>query len=121
MDAPRNPDDAGRTYEALVDSQALHTTIIGTLDATPVDEHALRLCVWRYVGTERHAGTAAGRVIVALTELVEAAPRLTPDVRQVLLRKVILWCVEAFFGHLGGDVVGRETAAFGDPAHVAVR
>jgi len=30
------------------------------------------------------------------------------------LRRVILWCVEAYFGHLGGDVLGREADAFAD-------
>jgi hypothetical protein len=35
---------------------------------------------------------------------------------------VILWCVEAYFGHLGGYVVGRERQAFSDsPIRVSNR
>jgi hypothetical protein len=27
------------------------------------------------------------------------------------LRQIILWCVEAYFGHVGGDVLGRDVRA----------
>jgi hypothetical protein len=36
--------------------------------------------------------------------MVELA-RIDPKVRPARTRDLILWCVEAFFGHLGGDGV----------------
>ena len=111
-----------RTDIDLADAQDLRSVIAAALAATPVDEESLRRGVWTYVGAERHAGAPAGRVIVTLTELVEEA-RLEPaSVRQPIMRRVILWCVEAYFGHLGGDVVGRDGDAFTDaPINVSNR
>jgi len=114
MDRPHSDQPVDRTTAQLADVQDLRSVISAALTANPVDECALRRGVWTYVGAERHAGTSPGRVIMALTELVEAA-RISPaPVRQSLMRRVILWCVEAYFGHLGGDIVGREGDALSD-------
>ena len=88
--------------------------IATALAAMPIDESALRRGVWTFVGTERDAGASPGQVIIALTDLVGEADLPPGLVHQARLRQVILWCVEAYFGHLGGDVSGRETDAFED-------
>ena len=49
-----------------------------------------------------------GSVIVSLTELVEAAGIGPASVDQALTRRVILWCVEAYFGQLGGNAAPRD-------------
>ena len=105
---------AERNDIELADAQDLRSVIAAALATTPVDQESLRRGVWTYVGAERHAGAPAGRVIMTLTELVEEA-RLEPaSVRNPVMRNVILWCVEAYFGHLGGDVVGRDGDALSD-------
>lgn len=91
------------TLEELEDQQDLKAVITAALDTTPLDDASLRRGVWTYVGAERQLGTSPGAVIVALTELVEASTIRAPVVQQGVMRQVILWCVEAYFGHLGGD------------------
>ena len=95
---------ASRTVDELADARDLRDAITRGLDATPIDDEALRRAVWTFVGTERHAGTTPGHVIIALTELMTAAQITSIAERQAATRRVILWCVEAYFGHLGGDV-----------------
>ena len=107
----------GRTVRSaleLADAADLRSVITAALAAIPVDEDALRRGVWTLVGTERDAGASPGQVIMVLTDLVNET-RVAPASEQLArLRRVILWCVEAYFGHLGGDVLGREPDAFGD-------
>jgi hypothetical protein len=103
-----------RTLEHVADVQDLRAVLTESLTSEHVDHESLRRGVWTYVGAERHAGTSPGHVIMALTEVVDAA-RITPITkRHAVMRQVILWCVEAYFGHLGGDVVGRESEAISD-------
>ena len=110
-----------RSAEALADSADLRSVMTAALAATPVDEAALRRGVWTYVGGERHAGVSPGHVIMALTNVIEDA-NLTPhEHRLSITRRVILWCVEAYFGHLGGDVVGTDANALSDTGTVRVR
>jgi hypothetical protein len=85
--------------------------IAAALAATPVDEQSLRRGVWTFVGAERDLGTSPGYVIVALTDLVEASHIASPPTRRSVMRQVILWCVEAYFGHLGGEAVGASADA----------
>jgi hypothetical protein len=106
-------DPAARSAPALADAEDLRSVIAKAL-ATPIDEDGLRRGVWTFVGTERDAGASPGEVIIALTDLVVAAELAPGLVHQARLRQVILWCVEAYFGHLGGDVSGLEIDAFGD-------
>ena len=103
-----------RSVSQLADAQDLRAVISESLRANRSDEQALRRGVWTYVGAERNEGTSAGHVIMALTELVDEADIRPLSVRQALMRRVILWCVEAYFGHLGGDVVGRDGQALSD-------
>jgi hypothetical protein len=102
------------TAAASADFEDLRSTIARALDVTPVDSSALRQAVWTYVGAERAAGAPAGHVLLALTEMIEGAPIDAGPARQALTRRVILWSVEAYFGHLGGDVVGRDGMALAD-------
>jgi hypothetical protein len=95
-------------------SNAARADIVSALARRPVDATALRHAVWAYVGSERHAGISPGPTIIAVTELVESARIHPVSVSQALLRRVILWCVEAYFGHVEGDVVGRDGDALSD-------
>jgi hypothetical protein len=111
---PRNT-PAYRSVAGLEDARDLRAAITGALDATPIDERVLRDAIWTYVGTERDAGVSPGRVIFAITAMVESAVVAPGAGRAELLRSVILWCVEAYFGHLGGDVFGSDGAAAASP------
>jgi hypothetical protein len=97
------------------DAQDLRSVIATTLAATPVDEESLRRGVWTYVGAERDVGARPGSVILTLTEMVEASTVAPRSVRDDLMRRVILWCVETYFSYLGGEGVGRR----GVSAHAA--
>jgi hypothetical protein len=88
----------------LADVQELRSAIASALAARPVCDQSLRRAVWTYVGAERDAGTSPARVIVLLIELVEAARVGPMSIEQSLTRRVILWCVEAYFGQLDDDV-----------------
>jgi hypothetical protein len=112
MNTGRNDTLAEHTIAELADAQALLSVIASVLRPDPIDAVSLRCAVWMYVGAARHAGTSPGHVIVALTELVEGAQIAPALAHQALMRQVILWCVEAYFGHLGGDVVGRDGLVF---------
>lgn len=98
------------TLEEVEDAQDLRSVIAAALTATAVDQDLLRQAVWTYVGAERDVGARPGSVIVTLTEIVEASPVTPRPVRDELTRLVILWCVESYFGHLGGEGVGRRSA-----------
>lgn len=111
MDRQRKEKTASADHLIGVDAEVLRSAIFDALAAPTVDEQLLRRCVWTYVSAERHTGTPPGHVIMSLTEVVEAAGIAATSIRQALMRSVILWCVEAYFGHLGGDVVGRDGEA----------
>src|SRR5689334_17756615 len=94
-----------RSLEAIVDSADLRSVMSTALAAQPVDESALRRGVWTYVGGERDAGVPPGNVILALTRVIEEANLKPHEESLAVTRRVILWCVEAYFGHLGGTGV----------------
>jgi hypothetical protein len=111
MDQPRSATPVGRNLTELADAHDLRSVISAALTAKPLDEQSLRRGVWTYVGAERDAGTSPGHVIATLSELVEAA-RVTPMAsHQEIMRRVILWSVEAYFGHLGGDDGDRNVVS----------
>ena len=118
MDRPPPARAATRTVEQFRDAHDFRAVIVGVLRASPVDERALRDGVWTYVRAERDVGVAPGVVILALTEMVEAAGLAPRETELARTRQVILWCVEAYFGHLGGETVGRDQ---GEPPDVAGR
>lgn len=102
---------ATRSPSDLADERDLRSVIVAALSARPVYEQALRRGVWTYVGAERDAGASPGQVIVALTQLVDEASIAPMPVRRALMRSVLLWCVEAYFGRLGDGSVGRDSEA----------
>lgn len=104
MDGARPPRAETRTLAQFEDTQDLQSVIAAALAAHPIDESMLRRGVWTYVSEERHVGTSPGRVILTLTELIEQSKAMSTMEQQAVMRRVILWCVEAYFGHLGGQI-----------------
>ena len=92
-----------RTVEDLADAKELRSVIPAALAEAPMNEHTLRCAVWNFVGIERRAGVAPALVITRLTDLIDDAVAIPLAARLALTRRVILWCVEEYFGHLGGD------------------
>jgi hypothetical protein len=89
-----------------------------SLAKRPFDEESVHDCVCTYVRAERDNGRSAGDVIVALSALVERPGGASAAVRHTLTRRVIPWCVEAYFGSpkaVADEPVTRQRpcAAFG--------
>jgi hypothetical protein len=99
---------ATRTLDQHRDARDLRAVIVEALVATPIHEQALRDGVWTYVRGEREVGVAPGVVILALTDVVERAQIVPESARVAWTRQIILWCVEAYFGQLGGLAVGHD-------------
>lgn len=97
---------ATRTLTQHNDAEEMRRVIAEALGATPVDEQGLREAVWTYVRGEREVGVAPGLVILAITKMVEGANIAPADAALARTREVILWCVEAYFGQLGGKMAG---------------
>jgi hypothetical protein len=95
------------------DARDLRSAVAVALAAKPVYAESLRRAVWTYVVAERDARSSPAQIIESLTDLVEAAEMVPLSVSRALTARVILWCVEAYFGQLGCDV-GRATG--GQPA-----
>ena len=97
------PDRAAtRTVAQHNDASHLRAVIVDALAAAPIDEQTLRDGVWTYVRGEREVGVAPGVVILALTDMVERSKLAPEAARLEWTRNAILWCVEAYFGQLGG-------------------
>jgi hypothetical protein len=94
-----------RTLAQHEDARDLRAVIVETLSAAAPDERALRNAVWTYVRAERAIGVAPAVVIVELTDMVERAKIAPEATRLERTRGMILWCVEAYFGHLGDDAL----------------
>jgi hypothetical protein len=99
-----------RSVEDLADARDLRSVISSALSSAPIDEQKLRCAVWSFVGSERAAGVPPALVITRLTGLVDFANIVPPSARLALTRRVILWCVEGYFGHLGGDVLAPDSS-----------
>ena len=111
MDRPRSSSPIPRSAAVFADGEDLRSVISAALAADPIDDDALRRGVWTLVGGERDAGATPAEAITLLTRLVADA-KLTPSsLEQARTRQVILWCVEAYFGHLGGDALGHSSRA----------
>lgn len=109
MNTARNP-VVLRSVEDLADAKELRSVISAALATNPINEHALRCAVWSFVGVERRADVPPALIITRLTRLVDSA-NITPlQERFALTRRVILWCVEEYFGHLGGDVLATDSS-----------
>ena len=101
----------------LTDLIDLRLVIATALGASPVYEPSLRRFVRTYVGAERDKAAAPGHiidVIIVLTDLIEQANIAPLALRQALARRVIVWCVEAYFGPIGGDTARRDGDALSD-------
>lgn len=98
-----------RTVEDLADAKDLRAAISAALADAPIDDHALRCAVWSFVGTERRAGVPPAVVIVRLSGLIDSSSIVPESARLALTRRAILWCVEEYFGHLGGDVLAIDS------------
>ena len=116
MERPRMPRGETRTLAQFEDTRDLESVITAALAAEPIDESMLRRGVWTFVSEERHVGTSPGRVILALTELIEKSATLPKTEQQTVTRRVILWCVEAYFSHLGDQIDARVDARATMPA-----
>src|SRR6185436_12969098 len=99
-----------RSVEELADAKDLRAVISAALAATPIHVHTVRCAVWSFVGAERHARVPPAVVISRLTALIDDANIVPMAVRLALTRSVILWCVEEYFGHLGGDALAMDVA-----------
>ena len=114
-DTPASPGAGG-----VADAHDLHAVMSAALAANPVDEHSLRCAVWTYVGAARQRGTSPGRVIMALYELVQAAHAAPMAISPALRARVVVWCVEACFGHLAGDIYINLDAGLGTAPGLAL-
>lgn len=112
MHRPRTPRAPTRTLAQFEDSEGLQSAISDALGIRPVNESILREGVRTYVGGERRAGTSPGRVIFTLTELIERSMTAPKAEQHALMRRVILWCVEAYFTDVATDVEHRGQCAF---------
>ena len=110
MGRPSNSERDKPLREAFQASD-YRSVIVTTLAERPFDEESVHDCVCTYVRAERDTGRSPSDVIVALTELVEQTGIAPPRVRHALTRRVIPWCVEAYFGtraaSLGGSAPSR--------------
>lgn len=96
--------------DELVDARQMRSIIAAALATTPVDGESLRRGVCGYVSAERELGTSPGHVIVALTDLVESSSIVPRSIQRAVMRRMILWCVEAYFGRVGGEFVAGDGA-----------
>jgi hypothetical protein len=96
------------TFEELMDADALRSIIGAGLAHQPIDERSVHRGVWAYVCGARDLGTPPGQVILALTAIVEASSVAPGSVRDGILRRVILWCVDAYFGQIGERLADAE-------------
>ncbi len=115
MAQPIIPESPPRSAADVAAAEDLRSAIAMALAADLIDEDTLRRTVWSFVRAERDADARPGKVIHTLTALVDAAPLGTAPMRHARLRQVILSCVEAYFGHLGGN----DVSGAGEPARTA--
>jgi hypothetical protein len=95
----------------------LRLVISAALRASPIYEPSLRRDVRAYVRAERRTGGPPGHVlavIVRLIDLIEKADLAPAAVRRALVRRVIVWSVEAYFGPIGGDGTRRDSDGLSD-------
>ena len=101
-----------RTVAQHEDALDLRAVIVESLASPTIDERKLRDAVWTWVRGERQVGVAPGVVILELTDMVTRAKLASYAARLERTRDMILWCVEAYFGRLGGGALDpREPVA----------
>src|SRR5579872_6568214 len=119
MNSSRSAPVLLRSVEDLADAKDLRAVITEALTSAPIDEHTLRCAVWSFAGNERRAGVPPALVIVRLTGLIDDANIAPVSARLALTRRVILWCVEEYFGRLNGDVLSHPTSQDGAGAQAS--
>jgi len=97
MNRPRIRRAPTRTLAQFTASQDLESAICEALAARPINDSILRPAVSTYASEERRAGTSPGRVILTLTELIEKSLTTPAAQHHALMRRVILWCVDAYY------------------------
>ena len=97
------------SLEGLQDAREPRLVITTALAATPVDGESLRRGVLAYACAEQAVGTSPGHVIVSLTDLVESSSIAPTTIQRAVMRRVILWCVDALFGRAGDELLGAAT------------
>ena len=96
------------TLEELLDADELRSVVAAGLAARPIDDQSVRRGVWAYVCAARDLGTPPGEVILTLTSVVEASNIAPRFARDAIVRRVILWCVDAYYGQIGERVGDAE-------------
>jgi hypothetical protein len=110
MNSSRNAGTRLRSVEDLAEAKELRAAVAAVLRGAPIDDRALQCAVWNFVGHERRAAVLPAVVISRLTILIDSANIVPAPVRLALTRRVILWCVEEYFGRLGCDVLAMNSA-----------
>src|SRR5690242_7603602 len=96
------------TLEELIDADELRAVVAAGLAVQPIDDQSVRRAVWAYVCAARDVGTPPGELILTLTGVVEASNVSPRFARDAIVRRVILWCVDAYFGQIGERVADAE-------------
>jgi hypothetical protein len=97
-----------RSVENLAEAKELRAAISAALAEAPMNEHTLRCAVWSFVGHERRAGVPPALVIMRLSGLIDGAKVAPSSTHLALKNRLILWCAEEYFGHLGGDALALD-------------
>jgi len=107
--AHREPAPAGaRSPDSIADSAKLRAMLGAALAARPVDLTALRGAVSTYVNGVRDAGVSPMYAISVLRRVVEDARLTPPEQSQMVVRHMVVWCVEGYLGHPGDDAAPTE-------------
>lgn len=92
-----------RSVEDRADAKVLREVISIALTRPPINLRALRTAVCNFVQHESRSGEGPDGVIARLVALIEESGILPSVARLRLTRRMILWCVDDYFGPLNGD------------------
>ena len=99
-----------RSVEDRADAKQLRSVIATALLQVPRNEFGLRSAVATFVQAECRAGIPPAIVISRLATLIEDADISPTAAHLRMLRCVILWCVEFYFGHVDRDLPTTDGA-----------
>lgn len=97
-----------RSVEDRADAKILRATIAAELRRVPMNEFSLRSAVEAFVKAECRSGVPASLVITRLSDLIDGTEVSSTPARLPVLRSVILWCVDSYFGEGNPDVPTRS-------------
>ena len=98
-----------RSAEDRAEAGELRAVIAASLLQVPKNEFTLRTAVGSFVQAECRSGVPPATVITRLAALVEDAEISPTAARLQLLRRVILWGVEFYFGQVDDDGLGARS------------